>query len=51
MDFAFTLYQHQLPVPFQDILPLGRVHPRKPAGAVLPMTVLAAQSLARPPTV
>jgi glycogen phosphorylase len=40
MDFAFMLYQHQLPVPFQDILPLGRVHPEN-AQEPFCMTVLA----------
>ena len=40
MDFAFLLYQHQLPVPFQDILPLGRVHPEN-AQEPFCMTVLA----------
>jgi starch phosphorylase len=40
MDFAFMLYQHQLPVPFQDILPLGRVHPED-AQELFCMTVLA----------
>jgi len=40
MDFAFMLYQHQLPVPFQDILPLGRVHPED-AQEPFCMTVLA----------
>ena len=40
MDYAFMLYQHQLPVPFQDILPLGRVHPED-AHEPFCMTVLA----------
>jgi starch phosphorylase len=40
MDFAFMLYQHQLSVPFQDILPLGRVHPED-AHEPFCMTVLA----------
>ena len=40
MDFAFMLYQHQLPVPFQEILPLGRVHPEN-AQEPFCMTVLA----------
>jgi starch phosphorylase len=40
MDFAFMLYQHQLPVPFHDILPLGRVHPEN-AQEPFCMTVLA----------
>src|ERR1700690_1333084 len=40
MDYAFMLYQHQLPVPFQDILPLGRVHPEN-AQEPFCMTVLA----------
>jgi glycogen phosphorylase len=40
MDYAFMLYQQQLPVPFQDILPLGRVHPEN-AQEPFCMTVLA----------
>ena len=40
MDYAFLLYQQQLPVPFQDILPLGRVHPEN-AHESFCMTVLA----------
>ncbi len=40
MDYAFLLYQQQLPVPFQDIMPLGRVHPEN-AHEPFCMTVLA----------
>jgi starch phosphorylase len=40
MDYAFQLYRQQLPVPFQDIMPLGRVHPED-AHEPFCMTVLA----------
>ena len=40
MDYAFLLYQQQLPVPFQDIMALGRVNPED-AHEPFCMTVLA----------
>ena len=40
MDYAFMLFQQQLPVPFQEILPWGRVHPEN-AQEPFCMTVLA----------
>jgi len=40
MDYAFQLYRQQLPIPFPDLLGLGRVNPQNPEEPFC-MTVLA----------
>ena len=40
MDYAFQLYRQQLPIPFPDLLGLGRVNPHNPEEPFC-MTVLA----------
>jgi starch phosphorylase len=43
MDYAFQLYRQQLPIPFPELLGLGRVNPQNPEEPFC-MTVLALKS-------